>query len=99
MDLVSRVKNILIDPANEWRVIDGESDTPVDILKNYVAILAAIPAVCGFIGASIIGVGPYRTGIVVGLVAAVVHYVLTLIGVFVVAFSIDAVAEMLGGRK
>jgi hypothetical protein len=99
MDVVSRVKNILIDPQNEWRVIDGEPDTPANILKNYVAIVAAIPVVCGFIGASIIGVGPYRTGIVIGLIAAVVHYVLTLIGVFVVAFIIDALAEMFGGRK
>ena len=99
MDLVSRVKNILIDPQSEWRVIDGEPDTPADILKNYVAIVAAIPVVCSFIGASIIGVGPYRTGIVIGFIAAVVHYVLTLIGVFVVAFIIDALAEMFGGRK
>jgi len=99
MDLVSRVKNILIDPQNEWRVIDGEPDTPVDILKNYVVIVAAIPAVCSFIGASIIGVGPYRTGIVIGFIAAVIQYGLTLIGVFVVAFVIDALAEMFGGRK
>lgn len=99
MDLVSRVKNIIIDPANEWRVIDGEADTPGDILKNYVAILAAVPAVCGFIGASIIGVGPYRTGIAVGFIAAVIHYVLTLIGVYVMAFVIDALAPTFGGRK
>src|SRR5436190_20868060 len=99
MDLVSRVKNILLDPANEWRVIDSEPDTPADILKNYVAILAAIPVVCGFIGASIIGVGPYRTGIFIGLIAAIIHYVLTLIGVYVVAFIIDALAPTFGGGK
>ena len=99
MDLVSRVKNILIDPQNEWRVIDGEPDTPATILKTYVAILAAIPAVCGFIGASIIGVGPYRTGFFLGLIAAIIHYVLTLIGVYVMAFVIDALAPTFGGRK
>ena len=99
MDLVSRVKNILIDPQSEWRVIDGEPDTPSDILKNYVAILAAVPVICGFIGASIIGVGPYRTGLFVGLIAAIIHYVLTLIGVYVVAFLIDALAPTFGGRK
>lgn len=99
MDLVSRVKNILIDPQNEWRAIDAEPDTPSNILKSYVAILAAIPVVCGFIGASIIGVGPYRTGVVIGLVAAVIHYVLTLLGVYVVAFVIDALAPTFGGKK
>jgi hypothetical protein len=99
MDLVSRVKNILIDPQNEWRVIDRETDAPRAILTGYVAILAAIPAVCGFIGASIIGVGVYRTGFFVGLASAIVHYVLTLIGVFVVAFVIAALAPTFAGRR
>ena len=99
MDIVSRVKNIIIDPANEWRVIDGEQDPPNAILKNYVAIVAAIPVICGFIGASIIGVGPYRTGIVIGLISAIVQYVLALIGVYVIAFIIDALAPTFSGRK
>jgi len=99
MDLVSRVKNILLDPQTEWRAIDAEPDQPIDILKNYVMIVAAIPVVCGFIGASIIGVGPYRTGILIGLIGAIVHYVLTLVGVYVVAFIIDALAPTFGGQK
>src|ERR1041385_7603125 len=99
MDLVSRVKNILLDPQNEWRVINGEQDPPGVILKSYVAILAAIPVVCGFIGASIIGVGPYRTGFFIGLIGAIIHYVLALVGVYVVAFVIDALAPTFGGRK
>jgi len=99
MDIVSRVKNILINPKNEWAVIDGEPDEPITILKSYVAIVAAIPAVCGFIGTSIIGIAGYRTGIIGGLFSAVLSYVLTLAGVFVMAFIIDALAEMFGGRK
>jgi hypothetical protein len=99
MDLVSRVKNILLDPQNEWRVIDAEQDQPIDILKNYLAIVAAIPAVCGFIGASIIGAAGFRTGIFMGLIGAIIHYVLTLIGVYLIAFIIDALAPSFGGRK
>lgn len=99
MDLVSRVKGILLDPQAEWRVIDAEQDAPADILKNYVAILAAVPVVCGFIGASIIGVGPYRTGFFVGLASAVVHYLLTFAGIYVVAFIIDTLAPTFGGQK
>src|SRR6185436_10816653 len=99
MDLVSRVKNILIDPQNEWRVIDGEPDTPANILKSYVAILAAVPVVCWFIGAAIIGVGPYRTGLVFGLIVALINYGLTLVGIYVIALVIDALAPSFGGRK
>ena len=99
MDLVSRVKNILLDPQKEWRVIDAEQDRPGDILKSYVAIVAAIPVVCGFIGASIIGAAGYRTGIFVGLFGAIIQYILALIGVYVLAFIIDALASTFGGRK
>src|SRR6185436_4701920 len=99
MDLVGRVKNILIDPQNEWRVIDAEPDTPANILKSYVAILAAVPVVCWFIGAAIIGVGPYRTGLVFGLIVALINYGLTLVGVYVIALLIDALAPSFGGRK
>jgi hypothetical protein len=99
MDLVSRVKNILLDPQGEWRVIAGEPDQPAEILKNYVVIVAAVPVVCTFIGASIIGVGPYRAGFFTGLIGAIVHYVLTLIGVYVIAFVIDALAPTFGGAK
>ena len=99
MDLVSRVKNILIDPHNEWRVIDAEPDTPANIMKTYVAILAAVPVVCWFIGASIIGVGPYRTGFFFGSIVALINYLLTLAGVYVIAFLIDALAPTFGGAK
>jgi hypothetical protein len=94
MDLVSRVKNILVSPISEWRAIDDEPDRPSDILKNYVAILAAIPAVCGFIGLVLIG-----GSIVFGLISAIIQYGLTLASVYVVAFVINALAPMFGGIR
>jgi hypothetical protein len=99
MDLVARVKGILIDPKAEWPIIEREPADTAALLKNYVAILAAIPAVCGFIGSSIIGVGPYRTGIVSGIVSAAGGYILTFVGVFIMAFVIDTLADKFGGRK
>src|SRR5256885_16392038 len=95
MDLVSRVKNILIDPQNEWRVIDAEQDQPIDILKNYVAIVAAIPAVCGFIGASIIGAAGFFPRLFLGVVGAVIHYVLTLLRGYFFAFILHVPAASL----
>jgi len=99
MDLVSRVKELLTDPTVAWKTIESEPSETGALLKNYVAILAAIPAVCGFIGASIIGVRSQRTGLVVGLVSAIGSYILTFVGVFVTAIVIDALADKFGGRK
>ncbi len=54
-----------------------------------MAILAAIPAVCSFIGTSIVGIAGFRTPFFSGAIGAVVGYVLSLVGVYLVAFVID----------
>ena len=45
MNLFERVKAILLSPKSEWLVIEREPPDTVGLFKNYVAILAAIPAV------------------------------------------------------
>ena len=104
MNLVERVKAILLTPKTEWAAIDGEPGDPQFLFVNYVAILAAIPAVCRFIGMSLVGVsmpivGTYRVGIVAGLAAAIVYYVLAFVMVYVMALIIDGLAPTFGGQK
>lgn len=99
MNLVERVKNILLTPKAEWPVIEREPGDAAYLFRNYVAILAAIPPVCGFIGASIIGAAGYHTGFFFGLMSAIVSYILAFVGVYVMALIIDALAPSFGGRK
>ena len=99
MNLVERVKSILLQPKSEWQVIEREPGNAGYLFPNYVAIVAAIPPVCAFIGLSIVGYGPFRLGIVSGILHAVVVYVLSLISVFVVAYVIDFLAGTFGARK
>jgi hypothetical protein len=99
MDLVARVKGLLLDPRAEWPVIEREPGDNAALLKGYVAILAAIPAICGFIGTSIIGVMGIRTPLLFGLVGAVGGYILTFVGVYVMAFVVDMLADKFGGRR
>ena len=40
--LISRVQNILMKPAAEWDVIDGEAATIPGLFTGYACILAAI---------------------------------------------------------
>jgi hypothetical protein len=97
MNLVERVKGILLQSKSEWGAIEGEPGSAGYLFPNYVAIVAAIPAVCTFIGTSLIGLGGYRIGL--GLARAIAVYVLSLIGVFVVAYIIDFLAGTFGARK
>jgi hypothetical protein len=78
MNLVERIKGILLQPKSEWPVIEREPGDAGYLFPNYVAIVAAIPPICTFIGTSIIGFGNFRIGIGAGLVRAIVAYVLTL---------------------
>ncbi len=99
MDIVGRVKGILLDPKSEWQAIEGEPGDAGSLFTNYVMYVAAIPPIATFIGHSIIGIGPYRAGIFGGLIRAIITYVLTLVGVYVMAFVIDYLAGVFGGRK
>jgi hypothetical protein len=104
MGLVDRVKNILLKPKDEWAVIAGETTSTADLLGGYVAPLAGIAALCGFIGSSIVGhslpfVGTYRTPIFWGMGIAVLTFAMAFVSVFIVTFIIDALAPSFGGQK
>jgi hypothetical protein len=103
MNLVQRVQDILLKPKATWPVIDAEPDDTAALYKNYVMILALIPAVASFIGLSVIGIGAFgvnfRVPIVSGLANMVVGYVLSLVMVFVLALIVDAMAPTFEGTK
>jgi Yip1 domain len=94
--LIGRVKAIILTPATEWPVIERESGDVATLFTQYVAILAAIPAVAGFIGASLIG--RYRP-ILGGLIGAIVSYLITFVVVYVVALIVDALAPSFNAQK
>lgn len=104
MNLFERAKNILISPKTEWEVIKNEQSTVADLFTKYALILALIPAVAGFIGQSLIGIslgpfGSFKVPIVNGLIYAVLYYVLSLAGIYLVAFIVDALAPSFGATK
>ena len=81
--LIERVKAILLTPKTEWPVIAGEPATTADLYKNYIVVLAAIPAIFGFLKMSLIGVsipfaGTVRVGVMAGLSNMLVTYALSL---------------------
>ena len=99
MNLVARVQAILLNPKTEWPVIEREPGDVGFLFTSYVAILAAIPAACGFVGSSIVGVAGYRAGFFSGLLGAILGYILAFVGVYVMALIINGLAPSFNGQK
>ena len=103
MALVDRIKNILLTPKTEWTAIAAENTSTADLLKGYVAPLAAIPAICGFIGGSLIGYGAFgvsfKVPIVAGIGGAIFGYVMSFVSVFLISFIINALAPSFSAEK
>jgi len=102
MDLINRVKQILVSPKTEWQTIDSENDANVTVLQKYVLLLAAIPAVAvfichGVIGYSVLGHHVVSTGL--GIKYAIIQYISAVGGVYITAFVIDILAEKFGSQK
>ena len=103
MALIERVQSILLKPKQTWPEIAAEGGDTASIFTGYVMILAAIPAVAGFIGLTLVGVGgmgvSYRLPILSGVVQMIVSYLLTLAMVFVLALIVNGLAPTFGGTK
>jgi hypothetical protein len=103
MDIVERAKAITLNPAATWPVIEAEKHDAKSLFVPYLLILAAIPAVCSFIGLSVIGMSAfgfsYRMPIVNGLAMALTTYVLTLVMTYVLGWVISALAPTFGGKS
>lgn len=100
--VLERAQAILLRPRETWPTIAGEDDSIARVYKSYLIYLAAIPAVAGFIGQSLVGVGAFgitvRVPIVQGLVGMVVGYAMSLAMVLVMALVANALAPRFGGQ-
>lgn len=104
MNLQERVTRILTQPKGEWPVIEAETTDVAGLYRSYIALLAAIPAICGFIGMVVIGVtlpfvGRYRYTIAEGLRVEIFQYLGTLIACFVAAFIVSKLAPTFSSRE
>ena len=104
MSILERVKKICLTPQTEWPVISSETAPTAGLITGYVLPLAAVSAVAGLIGGSLIGqtvpfLGTYRVPLATGLGIAVFAICSAVIGVFVISFIINALAPSFGAEK
>ncbi|MBR0672013.1 Yip1 family protein [Neoroseomonas soli] len=91
--LIARVKGMILSPAEEWRTIQREPVELVPLFTRYVMILAAIPAIAGML--LMMAFGLFFSAIS----SAIVGYILSVAGVFVIAKIIEVLAPNFGGPQ
>lgn len=96
MNLIDRLKNILVSPKTEWDVINAESATPQSLLMTFVlplAIVSAIgPILSGFLFAGVLGLTFF-------LITAVIVFVSTILGYYISIYIVDSLATSFGSEK
>jgi hypothetical protein len=101
--IVARIKALLLTPAAEWARIDEEPASVGGLYTGYIMMLAAIRPVCAALGGLAFGYGfsfiSYQPLLGPVLVAAVVEYALSLVGVYVIGLIIDALAPNFDAQK
>lgn len=103
MDIVERAKAITLNPAATWPVIEAEKHDAKSLFVPYLLILAAIPAICSFIGLSVVGVGGFgfnfRVPFASGLAMMITTYILSVIMTFGMGWLASALAPTFGGKS
>ncbi len=104
MNALLRAKAILVDPAAAWPGIEKDIGDPAYLLSHYVAVLALIPALSGFVGAALIGVvarsgAVIRADLVDALLGAIFSYAASCAIALLLGLIINVLAPPFGGRR
>ena len=93
--LIARVKGILLKPSREWEIIENEKANLQSLFRDFLAPLAAIPAIANFLRMLVSGrFEPFSA-----LTGAVVSYGFSLLGVYAMGHVIYQLADNFGGRQ
>jgi len=101
--LAARIRNIVLTPKTEWQVIQAEPTSISRLYSGYVIPMNAFAAVMAFIRMSVVGVpvpsgATLRAPWVTGLAAALLTFVLSLVGLYLVGLVIHVLASAFGGQ-
>jgi len=98
--IIERVKSILLSPKDALTAVKSEEMSIADFMKEYVAILAAIPAVAQFIGLALVGHSVFgRRSFIGTLFYAALFYIFSLVSIFVYSKVIGALAPSFNATK
>jgi hypothetical protein len=94
--LFGRMKGMLFSPGAEWALIATEVTPARRLYTNYIVPLALLDALVGFIHVTS---GPVHVPFSGGVITALLVFGFGLLGIFLVAWIIDAVAPFFGAVR
>jgi len=102
--LISEIKDLILSPLQLFEHLKLEETTKSEITKSILVYVAAIPVIAGFFGRVIIGynvpfVGYSHVSFFSGLIWAVVLFILTIVGVYVISLIVNGLSPNFGGIK
>jgi len=102
--IIERVKQMVLKPRETWGTIATEEATIPGLSKEYLLILAAVPALAMFLGRWIIGIpipfaGRYQLSPGASLINAIIWYVLTIAGVWLLGMVVSYLAPTFGATR
>ncbi len=103
MNIIERAKKIIIEPKNEWLIINQEEISQSQLIVTYLIPLALIPAVASFIGFGLVGIsipfaGTYSS-VSWGIKQAIISLLSIVGGAIISAYIIDLLAPSFGAVK
>lgn len=100
--VLTRVRNMLLEPRREWPVAAAEPDSVRGVFARYVLVLAAMPAMAQFVRDSLLGYhllgARIRLPLHAGLLNLAVGYVISLLLVLLAATLANLLAPSFGAR-
>jgi len=104
VQMMSRIKNMLVSPKSEWPVAAAEPASVASLFLNFILIVSVIPPLFGLVKGVLIGtsiplVGTIRLPLSAGIITMVLTYGMALVSTFLVALIINLLAGSFGGEK
>ena len=99
MEQIDRAISIVKNPQAELNKVKSEQISKDYLSKQYIAILAIIPAVAYIIGYGLIGFGFFKYPLTTAIVGGVLTYILSIVGFYVTGMVINALAPNFASKQ
>ena len=97
MNLIERVKAILLTPKTEWQVIDNEVATPPSMLTSYVLPMVLVSLVGTLI--QYFALTTVQGSITFLLATLIISFLASVLGFYISTYVIDTLAPSFGSEK